>query len=136
MDFSKVKSLTIPEGVVTQIADASGRVLWSAVKPVTVTIQPNPSGVTSYLSYMKGNEEVRISEPGTHNVPEGTQVSAHAEVAGYSNPGFYWNGTYLKTGFASGGKTWIDYEFTLTQNITFRCEVNSKGYLGVYIDEV
>ena len=28
IDFSKLQSLTIPEGVVTQITDASGRVLW------------------------------------------------------------------------------------------------------------
>lgn len=36
MDFSKVKGLTIPEGVVTQIADASGRVLWSATIKFTI----------------------------------------------------------------------------------------------------
>ena len=30
IDFSTLKGLTIPEGVVTQITDASGRVLWSA----------------------------------------------------------------------------------------------------------
>lgn len=29
MDFSKVKGLTIPEGVVTQITDAAGNVLWA-----------------------------------------------------------------------------------------------------------
>lgn len=32
MNFATLKGLTIPEGVVTQIADESGRVLWSAVK--------------------------------------------------------------------------------------------------------
>lgn len=30
MDFSQVKSLTIPEGNVTKITDSSGRVLWQA----------------------------------------------------------------------------------------------------------
>lgn len=30
IDFSTLQGLTIPEGVVTQIADASGRVLWKA----------------------------------------------------------------------------------------------------------
>lgn len=34
MNFSTLKGLTIPEGNVKQIADASGRVLWSAVKPI------------------------------------------------------------------------------------------------------
>lgn len=32
INFATLQSLTIPEGVVTQIADASGRVLWSAIK--------------------------------------------------------------------------------------------------------
>ena len=36
MDFSKVTNLTIPEGVVTQIADAAGNVLWSATIKFTI----------------------------------------------------------------------------------------------------
>lgn len=32
IDFSTLQGLTIPEGVVTQITDASGVVLWSAEK--------------------------------------------------------------------------------------------------------
>jgi hypothetical protein len=38
MNFATLKGLTIPEGNVTKITDASGRVLWSAVKPATVTL--------------------------------------------------------------------------------------------------
>ena len=38
IDFSTLQGLTIPEGVVTQIADASGRVLWSAVKKAKVAL--------------------------------------------------------------------------------------------------
>lgn len=34
IDFSTLQGLTIPEGVVTQIADASGRVLWSAAPKI------------------------------------------------------------------------------------------------------
>lgn len=30
IDFSTLQGLTIPEGVVTQITDANGNVLWSA----------------------------------------------------------------------------------------------------------
>lgn len=40
MDFDTVKGLTIPEGVVTQITDASGRVIWRA----------NPEGVTKTIT--------------------------------------------------------------------------------------
>ena len=45
IDFSKLKSLTIPEGVVKQITDASGRVLWSAVKNAKVTITSTFNGM-------------------------------------------------------------------------------------------
>ena len=37
IDFSTIQGITIPEGVVTQIADSSGRVLWSAMPLLTVT---------------------------------------------------------------------------------------------------
>ena len=39
IDFSTLQGLTIPEGVVTEITDASGRVLWCAVKIITFTIR-------------------------------------------------------------------------------------------------
>lgn len=39
MIFSTLKSLTIPEGVVTKIEDAYGTVLWSAVKMANVTVK-------------------------------------------------------------------------------------------------
>lgn len=70
MNFSTLQGLTIPEGVVTQIADASGNVLWSAVPAFdgfvylrpsadisvdsTITFQPS----TATAAYMLINEEV------------------------------------------------------------------------------
>lgn len=53
MNFATLKGLTIPEGKVTQITDASGRMLWSASKPFTAVVDfgavttgetPNTSG--------------------------------------------------------------------------------------------
>lgn len=38
INFATLQGLTIPEGVVTQIADAAGRVLWIAAKPVTIAL--------------------------------------------------------------------------------------------------
>ena len=38
IDFSKIKTLEIPEGKVAKIADANGLILWSAVKMVNLTI--------------------------------------------------------------------------------------------------
>ena len=56
MNFNTLKSLEIPEGVVMQIADASGNVLWSAVEESVVIFDG-----TVYLKAM--NEEVILNEP-------------------------------------------------------------------------
>ena len=70
IDFTTLQSLTIPEGVVTQIADASGRVLWSAVPAFDGTIILRPSAdisvdstitltpSTATAAYLLINEEV------------------------------------------------------------------------------
>ena len=69
MNFATLKGLTIPEGVVTQITDASGRVLWSALKEiVTGTLILRPSAdisvehilypADSAAAYLLINEEV------------------------------------------------------------------------------
>jgi hypothetical protein len=51
IDFSTLQGLTIPEGVVTQIADASGRVIWSAK---TLKIVQDFGALTfSYQSFLK-----------------------------------------------------------------------------------
>lgn len=39
INFATLQGLTIPEGVVTQISDASGRVLWSAAKNIPAVLQ-------------------------------------------------------------------------------------------------
>ena len=45
IDFSTLQGLTIPEGVVTQIADESGRVLWMLVGEFTIRIRDGDSGM-------------------------------------------------------------------------------------------
>lgn len=50
MNFSTLQGLTIPEGVVTEIKDANGRVLWSAVKPVTITVK-NYNSIAGIITY-------------------------------------------------------------------------------------
>ena len=47
-DFSKVKSWTIPEGVVKQVTDASGRVLWLGVRDRVGTLYMRPSADISF----------------------------------------------------------------------------------------
>lgn len=68
IDFSTLQSLSIPEGVVTQIADASGRVLWNAVREIIAgSLYLRPSADISLghepfphdgIGYLKINEEV------------------------------------------------------------------------------
>ena len=48
INFATLKGLTIPEGAVTQITDESGRVLWSAVKPATITLSFTRNGGGSF----------------------------------------------------------------------------------------
>ena len=95
MNFATLQGLTIPEGAVTQIADASGRVLWSAEKVVVGNWYMRPSadiavghsyGGNAGNTYLKINEEVSDNEASyiqamaTSN-PE-TTISSEFELAG------------------------------------------------------
>lgn len=55
IDFSTLKGITIPEGAVKQIADASGRVLWSAAKMVKVTITSLWNGIDGDMASITVN---------------------------------------------------------------------------------
>ena len=48
IDFSTVKSWTIPEGTVKQVTDASGRVLWLGVRDRVGTLYMRPSADISF----------------------------------------------------------------------------------------
>ena len=51
IDFSTLQGLTIPEGVVAQITDASGRVLWSAApQESTLFLRPCAQSNSSHFS--------------------------------------------------------------------------------------
>lgn len=76
IDFSTLQGLTIPEGVVTQIADAAGNVLWSAGKPIILEVAKITSdtyaGETTYTGesfilldiYPKTNGTVKVTYGG------------------------------------------------------------------------
>lgn len=59
MDFSKLQGLIIPEGVVTEITDAIGNVLWSASKLVAVTIKSKCQGINGTSARLT----IRSSKP-------------------------------------------------------------------------
>ena len=56
MNFATLKGLTIPEGNVTQITDASGRVLWSSAPPFDgiVYLRPTADVSGTYSVYPTG----------------------------------------------------------------------------------
>lgn len=140
IDFSTLKGLTIPEGVITQIADARGKVLWSAVDNLTVTMtQANPSDVTASISWDGGS----ASTPGTYQVPEGTKVSAyirHWKKITDVHAQILLNGVLVATGENVGSysdtDTAAEYSFTLTKDITFYVGTYGKGAYTIYINEV
>lgn len=57
IDFATIKGLEIPEGIVTKIVDASGLILWNAVKMANLTI-------TSFWDGMDGDSaRITITSP-------------------------------------------------------------------------
>ena len=110
INFSTLQDLTIPDGVVTKITDASGMVLWSAEKPATITISFTRSGNGSFgaiaavivdgVTYPAGENE---SAPPTEEliVPIGTIITCkvggmHTSVV--SNAKVTLNGTTVASG--------------------------------------
>lgn len=96
IDFSTLQGLSIPEGAVTQIADASGRVLWKqAPSTANVKITTPDSGNGSFPNVIING--VNYNDTSTEYelvVPIGTI----AEVGGY-----YLNGTYVSGNYTIMG---------------------------------
>lgn len=69
IDFSTLQGLSIPEGVVTQITDESGRVIWNAVKSVVGDF------------YLRPSADISVGHTFSRN---GTVVAYHD---GYTNEG-------------------------------------------------
>lgn len=85
MNFATLQGLTIPEGVVTQITDASGRVIWKKA-PSTVTITIDNicvSGVApgvNYVYVIVDGKTYDGSTKHTLSVPIGTIVTCYAST--------------------------------------------------------
>ena len=106
MDFSKVKSLTIPEGNVTQITDALGRVLWSA----------GPAIITFSLAYAVFQAEEGMtwaewidSEYNTYTMIGGLQVASDGYVK-HIYMEDYWVQRASDGSFARGSEVIIEGE--------------------------
>lgn len=72
MNFATLKGLTIPEGVVTQITDADGTVLWSAKRNAIVTITSECNGIMGDTSHIKIVSETVSFEAYAYDMPDCT----------------------------------------------------------------
>ena len=122
MNFATLKGLTIPEGAVTQITDASGRVLWSAAEPCTVTIaafgiSPNGNANVTLNGQTYSAKGISIT-PNQNNptpiaeitVPSGTVMSCSACTSVGNNKGtIVLNGTNVAEAASAGVPATCDY---------------------------
>jgi hypothetical protein len=72
MDFSTLKGVTIPDGVVTQIADVNGVVLWSAKRNALVTITSECNGIMGDTAHIKIVYETGTFEAYAYDMPNCT----------------------------------------------------------------
>lgn len=88
INFALVKGITLPEGNVKQMADASGRVLWSVDDGMrTVTINGMGDSTYCYVTIDGVKYYGSIGNVITINVPAGTVMSCyvgHPASSGYT----------------------------------------------------
>jgi hypothetical protein len=72
VNFATLKGLTIPEGVVTQITDADGTVLWSAKRNAIVTITSECNGINGDTAHIKIVSETVSCEAYAYDMPDCT----------------------------------------------------------------
>ena len=91
IDFSTLQGLTIPEGAVAQIADASGRVLWAAQSD-TVVLEVEKITSNTYVSGSSYTDEQFIlldiypKTNGTVNVTYGGVTKTITDTSGAESP--------------------------------------------------
>lgn len=90
MNFATLQGLIIPDGAVTQIADASGRVLWSASKPVVLNVAKQTlttyAGETSYADEQFVLLNIYPKTNGTVKVTYGGLTKTITDTSGVSEP--------------------------------------------------
>lgn len=91
IDFSTLQGLTIPEGVVTQIADASGRVLWSAgggkvILEVEKITSDTYAGETTYTGEEFILLDIYPKTTGTVSVTYGGLTKTITDTSGAEEP--------------------------------------------------
>lgn len=92
IDFSTLQGLTIPEGVVTQIADASGRVIWAVQNSAPVVLQVEKitsdtyAGETTYTGEQFILLDIYPKTSGTVKVTYGGLTKTITDTSGAAEP--------------------------------------------------
>lgn len=92
INFATLQGLTIPEGVVTQIADASGKVLWKLAndKPIILEVEKITSdtyaGETAYTGEQFILLDIYPKKNGTVTVTYGGLTKTITDTSGVENP--------------------------------------------------
>ena len=90
MNFATLKGLTIPQGAVKQITDSSGRILWSASKPIVLTVEKvtatTYAGETTYNDEQFILLEIYPKTNGTVKVTYGGLTKTITDTSGVESP--------------------------------------------------
>ena len=126
MNFATLQGLTIPQGVVTQIADASGRVLWKLANKKPVVLEVAKSATTSYAGETEYADESVIlldiypAKYGTVKVTYGGLTKIVTDTSGADEP----NAQQVFFGTFQG----VSDSVTTPESGTVTIEGNYRGY--------
>lgn len=127
MIFSGIKGITIPEGVVQQIAESAGRILWKGGVDVAAMAISYTGAYTDQLDVVMSGKTYRLltlTGSGTLTVPE--EVTADVWMCNGGNSGY--GGTYHGSG---GGGGYLLQKEGITMNGSCVCVIGS-GSVGNY----
>lgn len=132
IDFSTVKAVTIPEGEVTKITDASDLVLWMAKRTAEVTIESVCNGITGNKAYLsltlEDNSTLSIvlweGLWDTYDVPIGSTIECTVDDSKKSNR------CYVRVNGVDVLNEPGTYYYTVTGDVTIHME--DKYEMGEY----
>lgn len=134
INFATLQGLTIPEGNVTEIKDASGRVLWKAIHGTSiVTIESDIA--QAFEIYYRNPENGFINymiDAGTYELPNGTTLTMFVNPDGGCCGSIELNYEDVASSGEEGKS--VGYTYTLNGNITILCALECPDDV-IYITE-
>ena len=142
MNFATMKGLTIPEGVVTQITDASGRVLWklSVGGPIVLGVEKITSNTyaaeTSYTDEQFILLDIYPKTNGTVSVTYGGLTKTITDTSGAENPNAQqvyfgtFNGVSDSVTTPASGELTIEGDYESFATVSFSYSSKNSKYCG------